>query len=103
MFATINLSWNSEYGLYVWTGILVAVILGIAFPLTIPDNFSEEEILSLLQSQGYTRIHSRIKSRLEVVQDRLRVASAERARVIQALEAARSLDASLIRLTNILL
>ncbi|MFL6579232.1 MAG: excinuclease ABC subunit UvrA [Burkholderiales bacterium] len=60
----------------------------IAFPLTIPDNFSEEEILSLLQSQGYTRIHSRTKSRLEVVQDRLRMSSAERARVIQALEAA---------------
>jgi hypothetical protein len=35
MFVAIDLSWNSEYGLYVWTGILIAVILGIAFPLTI--------------------------------------------------------------------
>src|SRR4051812_701234 len=60
----------------------------IAFPLTIPDNFSEEEILSLLQAQGYTRIHSRTKGLLEVVQDRVRISSAERARVIQALEAA---------------
>jgi hypothetical protein len=35
MFATIDLSWNGEYGLYLWTGILIIVILGIAFPLTI--------------------------------------------------------------------
>jgi len=35
MLATIDLSWNGEYGLYIWTGILIAVILGIAFPLTI--------------------------------------------------------------------
>ena len=35
MIATIDLSWNGEYGLYIWTGFLIAVILGVAFPLTI--------------------------------------------------------------------
>jgi len=35
MSALIDLSWNSEYGLYIWTGVLIAVILGIAFPVTI--------------------------------------------------------------------
>ncbi len=62
--------------------------LVITFPVEIPKNFSEEEILKLLESQGYTRIHSKAKDRLEVVQDRLRMSSAERARVIEALEAA---------------
>ena len=62
--------------------------LVITFPVDIPKNFSEEEILKLLESQGYTRIHSKAKDRLEVVQDRLRMSSAERARVIEALEAA---------------
>ena len=62
--------------------------LVITFPVNIPENFSEAEILELLESQGYTRIHSKAKERLEVVQDRLRMSSAERARVIEALEAA---------------
>ena len=62
--------------------------LVITFPVEIPKNFSEEEILKLLQGQGYTRIHSHAQDRLEVVQDRLRMSSAERARVIEALEAA---------------
>jgi excinuclease ABC subunit A len=62
--------------------------LVITFPVDIPKNFSEEEILKLLEGQGYTRIHSKAPDRLEVVQDRLRMSSAERARVIEALEAA---------------
>ncbi|MEO8159640.1 MAG: excinuclease ABC subunit UvrA, partial [Betaproteobacteria bacterium] len=62
--------------------------LVITFPVAIPKNFSAEEILKLLESQGYTRIHSQAQDRLEVVQDRLRMASAERARVVEALEAA---------------
>jgi excinuclease ABC subunit A len=60
----------------------------VTFPVEIPKNFSEAEILQLLESQGYTRIHSKSKDRLEVVQDRFRISSAERARVIEALEAA---------------
>ena len=64
--------------------------LVITFPVTVPKNFSEAEITQLLEQQGYTRIHSRHRDgqMLEVVQDRLRLASVERARVIEALEAA---------------
>ena len=62
--------------------------LVIAFPVDVPKNFTEEEITKLLQAQGYTRIHSRNGTRLEVVQDRVRLASAEKARVVEAIEAA---------------
>ena len=62
--------------------------LVIAFPVPVPKNFGEEEVLQLLERQGYSRIHSRAKGMLEVVQDRLRLSTAERARVIEALEAA---------------
>ena len=60
----------------------------VAFPVAVPHNFSEEEVLRLLEGQGYTRIHARHGSVLQVVQDRLRMSKAERARVIEALEAA---------------
>jgi excinuclease ABC subunit A len=62
--------------------------LVITFPVSIPKNFTEKEILQLLERQGYTRIHERGKDRLEVVQDRLGIRSAERARVMEALESA---------------
>src|SRR5437879_4360195 len=58
----------------------------ITFPVNVPKNFSEKEVEGLLERQGYTRIHSRSKGRLEVIQDRIRMASDERARVIEALE-----------------
>ncbi len=60
----------------------------ITFPVPIPKNFTEKEVQQLLERQGYTRIHSRSKAVLEVLQDRVRIGSAERARVIEALEAA---------------
>src|SRR6266571_604280 len=50
----------------------------ITFPIPIPKNFTEKEIEELLQRQGYTRIHARSKGLLEVVQDRVRISSAER-------------------------
>ncbi len=62
--------------------------LVITFPVTVPKNFAEAEVEQLLQSQGYARIHARSDGLLEVVQDRLRLASAEKTRVIEALEAA---------------
>jgi len=62
--------------------------LVITFPVDVPKNFTEDEITKLLQAQGYTRIHSRAGTRLEVVQDRVRMASAEKARVVEAIEAA---------------
>ncbi len=60
----------------------------ITFPVPIPKNFSEKEVEDLLQRQGYTRLHSRSKSLLEVVQDRVRITPEERARVTEALESA---------------
>ncbi|HUG79303.1 MAG TPA: excinuclease ABC subunit UvrA, partial [Burkholderiales bacterium] len=60
----------------------------VTFPVRVPKNFTEKEIEELLQRQGYTRLHSRSRTLIEVVQDRIRIASAERARVIEALEAA---------------
>jgi excinuclease ABC subunit A len=60
----------------------------IAFPVKVPKNFSHAEVRALLESQGYTRIHREHGDTIEVVQDRLRVGTAERARVIEALEAA---------------
>ncbi len=62
--------------------------LVITFPVQVPKNFSEAEIEQHLERQGYTRIHSRSKALIEVVQDRVRMSGAERARVIEALESA---------------
>src|SRR5690606_15085021 len=92
--------------------------LAITFPVRVPANFSEEEILAFLERQGYTRVHSReapdedatdtaTRGRkagksgkpaeseivLNVVQDRFRFARAERARVMEALDAALRLGA----------
>jgi len=60
----------------------------ITFPVPIPKNFSEKEVEELLQRQGYTRLHSRSKTLIEVVQDRVRIAPEERARITEALESA---------------
>ena len=62
--------------------------LVVTFPVAVPKNFTEAEVQSLLQAQGYTRIHARHDGLLEVVQDRVRMSSAEKTRVIEALEAA---------------
>ena len=62
--------------------------LVITFPVAVPKNFSESEVKDLLQRQGYTRIHAQRDGLLEVMQDRFRMSSTERARVIEALEAA---------------
>jgi excinuclease ABC subunit A len=59
----------------------------VTFPVPIPKNFTEKEIEELLQRQGYTRLHSRSKGLLEVIQDRIKL-PAERARVVEALESA---------------
>ncbi len=60
----------------------------ITFPVTVPENFSDDEVKKLLEAQGYTRIHRQEKNVIEVVQDRLRIGSAKRVRVIEGLEAA---------------
>ncbi|HVJ25092.1 MAG TPA: excinuclease ABC subunit A, partial [Burkholderiales bacterium] len=60
----------------------------ITFPVPIPKNFSEKEVEELLQRQGYTRLHSRSKTLLEVIQDRVKAVPEDRARVTEALESA---------------
>ena len=60
----------------------------ITFPVAVPKNFSEKEVLQLLQAQGYTRVHQKTWNAIDMVQDRLRLSTAERARVIEGLEAA---------------
>jgi excinuclease ABC subunit A len=62
--------------------------LVITFPVAVPKNFTESEVKELLQRQGYTRIHAQREGLLEVTQDRVRMSSTERARIIEALEAA---------------
>ena len=60
----------------------------ITFPITVPSNFTEEEVTDLLAKQGYTRIHEKKKDRWEVIQDRIVVSGENRARIIEDLEAA---------------
>ncbi|MCL2875605.1 MAG: excinuclease ABC subunit A, partial [Betaproteobacteria bacterium] len=66
--------------------------LAICFPMTIPGNFTAEEVTALLAAQGYTRVHARGTGSdgdvLQVVQDRFRLAAADPGRVAEALEAA---------------
>ena len=60
----------------------------VTFPVPVPKNFSESEVKGLLEQQGYTRIHAKHGTTIEVVQDRFRIGSVERSRIIEALEAA---------------
>ncbi len=60
----------------------------VTFPVAVPANFTEREVLDLLAQQGYTRVHAQHGRTLEIVQDRIRIGAAERARVIEAIEAA---------------
>jgi excinuclease ABC subunit A len=60
----------------------------ITFPVAIPENFSEEEVKALLAKQGYTRIHRKRGSVLEVIQDRLQLDEKARGRIVEGLEAA---------------
>lgn len=90
--------------------------LVITFPVTVPGNFTEDEVRSYLDQQGYTRVHdqesrerpahpkkaskkAKDKSRksaptietiqiLHVVQDRFRLEGTEPERVMEALDAA---------------
>jgi len=66
--------------------------LAVCFPVTVPKNFSEDEVTALLNAQGYTRIQSRESGSdgdvLQVVQDRFRLSGADPARLGEALETA---------------
>ena len=60
----------------------------VTFELHVPHNFTAREVEGYLEQQGYTRVHDRRGDLLEVVQDRLRLSRANRARLSEALEAA---------------
>jgi excinuclease ABC subunit A len=60
----------------------------ISFAIDVPESFGNEEVEDLLAQQGYTRLHARTGKRLEVIQDRVRLAPASRERLVEALEAA---------------
>ena len=62
--------------------------LTIAFPVEVPKNFLPAEVKQLLAAQGYTRLLREDKHAFEVVQDRFRASTTERARIIEAIEAA---------------
>ena len=60
----------------------------ITFPVPIPKNFTEKEVEELLQRQGYTKLRSRSKTLIEVVQDTVRPGTTEQSRVMDAIDAA---------------
>ncbi|MDW8324777.1 MAG: excinuclease ABC subunit UvrA [Burkholderiales bacterium] len=60
----------------------------LTFPVPVPENFSQAEVVQWLAQQGYDRIHAREAARLHVVQDRLRLTPDNRGRLMEALEAA---------------
>ncbi|VAW67387.1 Excinuclease ABC subunit A, dimeric form [hydrothermal vent metagenome] len=63
----------------------------VCLPIKIPHNFTEDEIIKLLNQQGYTRIHQRHKNKdgilLEVIQDRFKLNEENRDRLTEAVEA----------------
>jgi len=62
--------------------------LMVCLPISVPEKLSDEEVLQLLNQQGYTRMHSRSGQHVEVVQDRLKLTADNRSRLLEALEAA---------------
>ena len=65
-----------------------ATRLMVCLPINVPHNFSDDEVLQLLNQQGYIRVHKRSKQRVEVVQDRLKLNRANQGRLTEAVEAA---------------
>ncbi|BFM15667.1 excinuclease ABC subunit UvrA [Maricurvus nonylphenolicus] len=62
--------------------------LMVCLPIKVPHNFSDDEVLALLNQQGYTRVHIRESHRVEVVQDRLKLTEDNRDRLTEAVEVA---------------
>ncbi|MBV1881189.1 MAG: excinuclease ABC subunit UvrA [Pseudomonadales bacterium] len=60
----------------------------ICLPIKVPDNFTDDEVVQMLNQQGYTRIHKRTKKKLEVIQDRLVLRESNRERLTESIEAA---------------
>lgn len=62
--------------------------LHICLPISIPHNFTEEEVVQLLAQQGYTRIQCHNHESVEVIQDRLILRPDNRDRLSEAIEIA---------------
>ena len=62
--------------------------LHVCLPVTVPHNFSEQEVLQWLNQQGYTRVQSRTENQVHVIQDRLRLRDDNLSRLSEALETA---------------
>jgi excinuclease ABC subunit A len=60
----------------------------VRFTLQRPANFSDQEVRTLLERQGYTRIEALSETVLSVVQARMRIEPNNRERLVEALEAA---------------
>ncbi|HUN93774.1 MAG TPA: excinuclease ABC subunit UvrA [Burkholderiaceae bacterium] len=64
----------------------------VTFPVPVPANFSADEVRGHLEAQGYTRILAEREAGgekvIDVVADRLRAASVERQRLVEAVETA---------------
>ena len=73
----------------------------ITFRVSIPANFTRDEIVSIVHAQGYTRFFSELQSELEVIQDRVSVSMRNRGRIIEDLEAAMKHQGSLIRVYQV--
>lgn len=62
--------------------------VAVVFQVTVPDNFSEDEVRAHLRAQGYERTLDLGADGLSVVQDRVRLSGTNRDRLGEALEAA---------------
>ncbi len=62
--------------------------LMICLPINVPEKLSEDDVLQLLNQQGYARLHRRDGNRAEVVQDRLKLTAENRSRLTEAVETA---------------
>ncbi|HUO67149.1 MAG TPA: excinuclease ABC subunit UvrA, partial [Gammaproteobacteria bacterium] len=58
----------------------------VTFTVPIPKNFKRDEVETYLTRQGYTKIHARTKTQIEVIQDRVAFMPSNRARIVEALE-----------------
>src|SRR5690606_12554524 len=68
--------------------------LVVSFPIPVPANFSEDEVRTHLEAQGYTRVQASeatdVGRLLHVAQDRFRLGSVDDARISDAVESALS-------------
>ena len=61
----------------------------ITFPVAVPERLPDDEVESLVQSQGYRGVHARAGGTCHIIQDRLR-STASRERLVESLEQAMS-------------